>query len=218
MKKLGLLLLLLAIAPVRVAAQSPENDDVQLWPDLTIGFVLSPAVTLNFFATARLGQHFTALASKQLGTSVNIRVNRYLTIAPAYRHIWSHPTATKYTQENRYFFDVTPRLPLGKGISLSDRNRGEWRTIAGKGSWRYRNRLQLEKAFTWHERGLALYLAEEFHFDSRYHEWNRKQFWVGTRAPITKHLTLDLHYSRNLDERAQPGHWHVIGLLSRWEF
>src|SRR5438128_1937173 len=186
MKKALLLLLLLTVARGRVAAQNQDNEDVQLWPDLTIGFKLNPTVTLNLFATARLGQYFGAFVSNQLGTSVNVRVNKYLSIAPSYRHIWAHPTATKYTQENRYFFDVTPRLPLGKGFALSDRNRGEVREIDEKVSWRYRNRLQLEKALIWHEHQLTPYLAGEAHYDSRYHEWNRKQFWLGTRVPMNK--------------------------------
>lgn len=218
MKKVWLLLLFLAGTGVRVAAQNQNNEDVQFWPDLSIGFKLSPAVTLNLFATARAGQYFNAFVSNQLGTSINLRINKYLSVAPAYRHIWAHPTSTKYTQESRYSFDVIARLPLGKGFSFSDRNRGEVREIDDKISKRYRNRIQLERAVTWHEHQFSPYLAEEFHYDSRYHEWNRKQFWAGTRLLVNKHLTLDLHYSRNIDPRAQPSYWHVVGLLSRIEF
>jgi hypothetical protein len=159
-----------------------------------------------------------AFTQEQLGTAVNFRINDYLNIIPSYRHVWSHPTPTRRSQENRYFVDVTPRLPLPKGFTLLDRNRSELREINDQVSWRYRNRLQLEKTFAWHEHQLISYLAEEVHYDSRYHKWNRKQFWVGTRVLVSKHLTLDLHYSRNLDERAQPGRWHVIGLMSRLEF
>ena len=218
MKQLLSVLLLLITIGIRVAAQDQDNEDVQLWPDVTVGFKLNPATTLNFFGTVRPGRHFAGLVSEQLGTAMVVRISDYFSITPNYRHIWSQPTATRHSQENRYFLDVTSRLPLRKGFSLSDRNRGEVREINDQVSWRYRNRIQLEKAFGWHDLQLTAYIAEEFHFDSRYHAWNRKQFWAGTRVPLSKHFTLDLHYSRNMDTRAQPGYLHLIGMFSRLEF
>ena len=218
MKKFLLSWLLLAVVCIRVAAQEQENEDTQLWPDVTVGFKLNPTTTLSLFGTARLGRDLHARITHQLGASVNFRVNNYLNIVPSYRHAWSYPTENRRSQENRYFIDVTPRLPLPKGFMLQDRNRSEVRDINNRVSWRYRNRLQLEKSFLWHEHQLTAYLAGEIHYDSRYSGWNRKQFWAGTRVPLNKHLTLDLHYSRNLDAQARPGYWHVIGIFSRIEF
>ena len=218
MKKVLLLLLLLTIARGRVAAQDQDNDDVQFWPDVTLGFKLNPRVTWSLVGTLRAGRDLHALVSEQIGTSFSFKVTNYLNLAPGYRHIWSQSNPAKHTQESRYSVDVTPRLPLPKGFTLSDRNRGEVREINDQISWRYRNRMQLEKTLTWHERQLTPYVAGEIHYDSRYHEWNRKQFWAGTRIPVSKHFTLDLHYSRNQDARAHPGYWHVIGLFSRFEF
>lgn len=218
MKKVLLLLLLLIATRMRIAAQEQDNEDVQFWPDVTVGFKLTPAINLNLLGTIRPGRHLEGFVSEQLGTSVVFRVGKYLNITPSYRHIWSQPEATRHSQENRYFIDFTPRVPLGKGFALLDRNRTEVRDINDRISWRYRNRIQIEKVFNWHEHQLTPYLAEEFHFDSRHQEWNRRQFWVGTRVPLNKHFTLDLHYSRNSDERAKPGYWHVIGVFSRLEF
>jgi hypothetical protein len=218
MKKYLLLLLLLALVRTRVVAQEQDNEDTQLWPDVTMSFELNPVATLSFFGTARLGQDLSARITHQVGAAVNFKVNDYLNIVPAYRRAWSYPTPTRRSREHRYFVDVTARIPLPKGFTLQDRNRSEVRDINDRVTWRYRNRLQLEKAYTWHELKLASYFAGEFHYDSRYHEWNRQQYWIGTRVPVTKNLTLDFHYSRNLDRRTRPGHWHIIGLFSRFEF
>ncbi|HEX4945319.1 MAG TPA: DUF2490 domain-containing protein [Blastocatellia bacterium] len=219
MKRSLLLLLLLMAVRVRSAAQaSTPNDDVQLWPDVTVGIKLTPTMTLNLFGTMRLGKHQQDLVSEQVGAAVIFRVNKYLSITPQYRHVWSQPDDLRHTQENRYFIDAALRLPLPKGFTLQDRNRAEIRDIEGKTSWRYRNRPQLEKAFTWHDRQLTAYLSGEIFYDSRSQYWSRKQFWVGTRVPVSKHLTLDFHYSRNLDDRARPGRLHIIGVFSRFEF
>lgn len=218
MKKILLLLMLLSAARVRGVAQDQDKDDVQLWPDVTVSVRLNPVVALNFFGTLRFGQDVRARITHQVGAAVNFRVNDYLSIVPAYRHTWSYPTPIKRSQENRYFVDVTPRVPLPKGFTLLDRNRGEVRDINDQVSWRYRNRVQLEKALTWHEHEITPYIASEFHYESRYHTWNRKMIWAGTRVPVHKHVTLDLHYSRIWDARAQPGYWHVMGIMTRMEF
>ncbi len=218
MKKVLILLLLLTAACVRVRAQGQDNDDVQLWPDVTVGFRLNPTVSLNLFGTLRFGQDINARITHQVGAAVNFRVNDYLSIVPAYRSVWSYPTPARRSHENRYFVDVTPRLPLGKGFTLLDRNRGEVRDINEQTSWRYRNRIQLDKALSWREHEITPYVASEFHYESRYHTWNRKMIWVGTRLPVSKHVTLDVHYSRTWDARARPGYWHIVGIMTRMEF
>ena len=214
----NLLLVVLLWLTVCGAAQAQDNDDVQFWPDVTVGFRLKPRVVWSLFGTLRPGHDQGRVVSEQLGTAVNLQVNKYLSITPAYRHVWSQPDVARHSQEDRYFADVTPRLPLGKGFSLSDRNRGEIRDINNRVSWRYRNRVQLDKALQWHDHRFTAYLSSEIYYDSRFAIWNRKQFWAGTRLPVTKHLTLDLHYSRNLDKRSRPGRLHIIGMFSRWEF
>ncbi|MFN7927651.1 MAG: DUF2490 domain-containing protein [Blastocatellia bacterium] len=220
MKKF-LLAIFLLLAVVGVA-QAQDNDDNQFWPDLTVSFKLKPAVTLNLFGTARLGRDGQAFVTEQLGATVNFRLSKNFSVTPSYRHLWSQPTATKRSQEDRYFLDFNSRLPLPKGFAITDRNRGEIREIDNnvtrQRSWRYRNRLQVERPVGWHELKLVPYISGEMHYDSRYHVWSRQQFWAGSRVPVTKHWSLDVHYSRNIDERSVPGHWHVLGVLSRLEF
>ena len=218
MKNFLLLMLLLTAARVRTVAQDQDNDDVQLWPDVSVTIRLNSTAALNVFGTLRFGQDVSAHITHQAGAAVNFRVNDYLSIVPAYRHIWSYPTPTRRSQEDRYFVDVTPRFPLPKGFTLLDRNRGEVRDISDQVSWRYRNRLQIEKALSWYEHELTPYFASEFHYESRYHAWNRKMMWAGTRVPISKHVTLDWHYARTWDARARPGYWHLIGIMTRLEF
>ena len=220
MKRVLFFVLLIAVLRTSALAQqsATANEDVQLWPDVTVAIRLSPRVALQFFGTIRPGDNLTRRVSEQAGVAVNVRLNKYLTLVPSYRAIWSQPEETRHTFEHRYFVDVIPRLPLGKGFTILDRNRFERRDIGEQWAWRYRNRPQIERVVKFHERTLTPYLAGEFFYDSRSQAWIRKQFWAGLRVPINTHLTCDLHYSRNLDQRARPGHWHVIGMMTRFEF
>lgn len=213
-----LVILLLTAAGERALAQAEDNEDVQLWPDVTVALRLSPRVALQFSGTLRPGDNLTRRVSEQAGVAVNLRLNKYLTVVPSYRAVWSQPEETRHGFEHRYSVDVIPRLPLGKGFSILNRNRFERRDINDQWAWRYRNRPQIERVVKFHEHPLTPYLAAEFFYDSRSEAWSRKQFWVGTRVPVNAHLTFDFHYSRNLDQRARPGRWHVIGLFSRFEF
>lgn len=79
------------------------------------------------------------------------------------------PTELRHSSEHRYFLDVTARLPLSHGFTLLDRNRGELRDLDGLFSRRYRNRLQLERAFSARERRIPPYIAGERFYEDRYH-------------------------------------------------
>ncbi len=220
MKKSLSILVLLLICNLSVKAQSSSDptDDVQFWPDLTLRLNLTPKTSLDFFGTARLGQNLSHFVAEQLGVAAAYRPNRYLTLTANYRSAWAQPLPGKSSSEKRTFFDVTPRLPLKNGVTFLDRNRVEYRVINHQTSVRYRNRYQVEKAITWHEKSLTPYLAGEIYYDSRYHEWGRKQLWTGVRIPVMAHLTCDFMYMHNWDARAKPGYWNVFGVLTRIEF
>jgi len=74
---------------------------------------------------------------------LNQAKQKYLTFRGGYRYLIS---ATG-PDENRMILEFTPRFLLPKSLSLADRNRMDLRWY-GSFSWRYRNRLSLEKDFT----------------------------------------------------------------------
>ncbi len=217
-RHLLVLSLLLLVSSVNAQSANSTDDDEQFWPDLTLRFNLNKKTTLDFFATARLGRHVSHFVAEQLGVATAYRPSKYLTVAANFRTVWGQPTATKSSFEKRLFFDVTPRLPLKKGFLLTDRNRIEFREINGVRSTRYRNRYQIEKAMKWGEKTFTPYISGENYYDSRYHEWGRKQLWTGVRIPFSTHLSCDFMYMHNWDARAKPGYWHVLGVLTRIEF
>lgn len=216
---LSCLTLLLVCSP-RLSAQSPAdaNADTQLWPDLQISIRLNPRVSANFFGTLREGRNINALVSEQIGAGAGLILNRYLSLSPLYRFIANQPTPTRHSTEHRFYLDLTARLPLGRGFALVDRNRGELRQINGVLSRRYRNRLQLERAFSLHDHKITPYVAGELFYEDRYHLWSRSQYLIGARFPLQQHLTLDSYYMRMIDVRARPGHLHVIGTIVRLDF
>jgi Protein of unknown function (DUF2490) len=220
MRKALLLLVFLIIVSRSVKAQNSADvtDDVQFWPDLTVRLNITKKSSVDFFGTARLGQNLSHFVAEQLGIATAYRPSQYLTLTANYRAVWGQPLPGKSSFENRIFFDATPRLLLKNGITLTDRNRIEFREINHQRSTRYRNRYQVEKAIKWDEKSFTPYVSGEIYYDSRYHEWGRKQLWTGVRVPLKAHLTCDFTYMHNWDARAKPGYWNTFGVLTRIEF
>lgn len=215
-----LLAVLLACLGSRVVAQRRDDPrrDSQIWPDTTISIKLDEKLTLVMFGTIRLGRDDSAAVSHQAGIGISRKLSKNLTGAVHYRFVENEPTPDRLSTEHRLWAELTPRTSLKFGINLSDRNRMEWRAINDNVSWRYRNRLQFERPFTLNERKITPYISGETMYDTRYHTWNRSQFYVGTRIPVIKHVTFDGFYMRQWDARALPGFLHVLGAFWRLEF
>jgi hypothetical protein len=171
---------------------------------------LRPRITLNLFGTLRAGRNISAVTDKQIAAGLNFNLGKYLSVGPNYRYLSSN-------REHRFYVDLTLRVPLRFGLLLSDRHRGELRDVSGVVFGRYRNRLQIERAFTIHDHKITPYLSGEMNYDGRFHAWVRNRIFVGARLPVQKHLTLDSYYARQHDGRSRPGYLHIIGMIFRVE-
>jgi len=201
-------------------AQIPNDDprrDTQVWNDTFLTIKLRSDLNLILFGTIRAGRDSSALVSEQAGVGMSKSFGKYFSGTVFYRYINSEPAPDRQSHEDRIYVDLTPRAPLGLGFSISDRNRVEWRNISHAVSWRYRNRLQFERPISIGERKITPYISGETQYDTRTHTLSRNQFFVGARAPLSRHVTFDGFYMRQWDARVNPGFLHVIGAYWRLE-
>jgi hypothetical protein len=213
------LLLFLSVLCTNVHAQSEAepSSDLQWWPDTSLSVSLNEQLTCAFFITVRPGRNVSAVVNRQFGVGLSWAIKPNLSSSVQYRHILSDPTEQRHAEEHRLHLDLTPRFALGKGITLVNRTRAEYRRINGAVSGRFRDRLQFEKDLSLREYRLTPYVAGETYFDTRSHTLNRNQVYVGSRLPVNKHLTLDAFYMHQWDARTKPGYWHIIGTFLRFE-
>ncbi len=216
------LLWLLLLLPGSLFAQEPKAidgyHDAQLWPDVNVSVRLRPDLALGLFSTLRLGREIHTPVNEQLGVGMTKILRKGLTTAAWYRYNASQPLPGRSSREHRLFADLTPRLPLKWGFQMSDRNRIEWRNINHDISWRYRNRVQIERPLSIHDHRLIPYASAETYYDNRFHTLSRSQVFVGSRVPLTRHVSLDGFYMRQFDARSRPGFLHVMGMLWRIEY
>jgi len=123
--------------------------------------------------------------------------NRLLMVRVGYHYI--HPYTSGGSDEQRGILEATGRYPLVGGVLVSDRNRIDLRSVGGEYSWRYRNRLTVEREFSIGRFRFGPYARVEGFYDSRYNKWSRTALTAGSTFPITKHFELEGYYEHQND-------------------
>jgi hypothetical protein len=91
-----------------------------------------------------------------------------------------------------------------RGVLVSDRHRLDIRAIGGEYSWRYRNRLTVEREFAVGRFRFGPYGRAEIYYDSRYHKCSRTELTAGSVFPITRHFELEGYYAHQHDTGKSP--------------
>lgn len=195
---------------------------------------LNPKFRLFLLATSSRsvedGEVFKAKAFEaQIGAHIDYIPNKHVMLRAGYRFGTSvGETDDPYT-ENRILTEQTLRKSLPGKFLLSDRNREDLRFINGDFSFRYRNRVTIEREFRLKQRTLTPYASGEIYYDTRYRAWNRNRLTAGIqtslrRGPILKMLLpkrqviLDLYYMRQNDSRSQTQHVNALGAALAFYF
>ncbi len=126
--------------------------------------------------------------------------SRPLVLAVGYRYV---PSPGKPTV-NRMEPVLTFHVPLVAQILLSDRNRADLDWSSGNFTWRYRNRLTLERRFTIHSYHPAPYASAEAFYESKYGKWSTTALYAGCLFPIGKHVELDPYYEHENNTGKSP--------------
>jgi len=115
---------------------------------------------------------------------------RPLVLEGGYRII----TAPNTPDENRAIAAATINLPLVAKIVSSDRNRFDLDWKNGLFTWRYRNKLTLQRTFSIHSYHLIPYVAAEPFYESQYGKWSTTDLYAGCLFPVGKHVQFNSYF------------------------
>jgi hypothetical protein len=76
-------------------------------------------------------------------------------------------------------------------ILITDRNRGDLDWSKGSFTWRYRNRLTIERRASIGSYHPAPYVSVEVFYQSRYGKWSSTNLYAGCLLPVSKHVQLN---------------------------
>jgi hypothetical protein len=126
--------------------------------------------------------------------------SRLLVLETGYRYI----TAPGAPSENRMLVAVTSNFPLKAGFSLSDRNRADLDWKSGIFTWRYRNKLTLDRTFAIHSYHFIPYVAAEPFYESQYTKWSTTSLYAGSLFPVGKHVQFNTYYEHDNNTGKRP--------------
>jgi hypothetical protein len=115
---------------------------------------------------------------------------------------------------NRLELTATFHLPMKPGVLISDTNRADLDWSDGDFTWRYRNKLELEKPLTIRSYHPAPYSSVEVYYESKYQKVSSTEIYVGCLFPIRKRFELDPYYEhQNNTGKSHNSQLHGIGLI-----
>ena len=137
--------------------------------------------------------------------------SRPLVFAIGYRYL---PQANKSPAINRVEPVVTINLPMKARFLLSDSNRADLDWQSGGFSWRYRNRVQIERRVRIRSYHPIPYVSAEFFYESQYNKWNDTAVYAGCRFPIGKHVDFNPYYEHQNNTGKSPNQrLNQLGLM-----
>jgi hypothetical protein len=228
------LFLVLLIGTRSAGAQQPTTSN-QVWPEVDVYINLKPKVRLFLLGTVSRavedGEAFNGQAFEaQIGAHIDYIPNHHVILRTGYRYGTSVGDTDSPYKEHRFLTEQTLRKLLPGDVLLSDRNREDFRFVSGDFSFRYRNRVTIEReVHLYKKRNITPYVSGELFYDTRYSTWNRNRLAVGVQAalrrgPLRKMLLhkrqviLDLYFMRQNDSRSDTPHVNALGVALTFYF
>ena len=215
------IVLLVAGLSVDALSQQPETR-TEVWTQADVYVPLDEKWRLFFLFSSSRAEETREDRESTLGAHIDYAINKRFVLRGGYRYTFSLSDDDPF-EEHRIIAEQSFRQNLPLAILLSDRNREDFRFVNGNFSFRYRNRLMLEREFRAFGRSFTPYGSVEVYHDSRFDVWNRNRLTAGTQIqikrgfPLLRELTprkqviLDLYYTKQNDSRSHPHHVHAIG-------
>ena len=218
-----------ALVPVYVlflSMQSGAQSVKQFWPEVDVYDPLASNTRFEFqVKDTREGQ---SSQQWQFGPSIEFYVkplvrlrklstlpkdearSRILLLSAGFRYL---PGTKSDGTENRIVLSATPKYPLVWKLAISDRNQMELRFINGAFSWRYRNRLEVQRPFQIGSYKFTPYARCEEYYSSMFSKWYDTALSAGVNLPVTKDIELDPYYEHQNETNKSPNKIiHSIGL------
>lgn len=136
-------------------------------------------------------------------------IRDWLSVGPYYRHVSTLKNG-EWSVEHRPHADMTLSYDLF-GLSLSNRNRLEYRMLESAKIFRLRPRLMLA-ASPAAMPGLKIYISDEPFYDFDAGAFNKNRFTAGVDIRLLKTIKLGVNYV--LDSIRRTGYWKDVNALA----
>jgi len=144
------------------------------------------------------------------GFNLDESKQRLLVFSVGYRYLPSPGNPSV----NRLLLMATANLPFKGGMLVSDRNRLEVNHTNGNPSWRYRNRLTLQRTVGVDSYHLSPYASAEFYYNSQYDKWSTTSIDAGCIFPLGRKTEINPYYEHQNNTGPSPNQQvNAFGLI-----
>jgi Protein of unknown function (DUF2490) len=209
--------LVLLSFPRNLAAQTSikwPRTDFQAWTELELSHRLKPYADLSANNSFRWSEDAGHLVYRRVGADVNFKLSKFLTLTPGYAFYYTDSTRIGFSHENRLTFAAT----VGGSVrrwKISDRNRVERRFTSSGDSWRYRNRVEIQRPFKLAGHSFQADVWDEVFYDSAVKVWSRNRAAAGVDKEISSRLRVGLYLIHQNDGRTLPGDFNAVAVTFR---
>ncbi len=215
------LLVLLALCPFAAAQTSeflPEVDlyyklqsNVRLWLQAKETAEAGAPVTAEFGPSLDFYLKSIPLLSAITNHDNDDSKSSLAILSVGYRYL-PYPSSPP---TNRLEPVLTLNIPLRHFKALlSDRNRFDLDWQNGGFTWRYRNRLQLQRTWAIGSYHLSPYASAEVYYESQYSKWADTALTAGCFFPLGKHFDLNPYYEHQNQTGKSPNQqYNQFGLM-----
>lgn len=143
----------------------------------------------------------------RLVTSPDPAKKKYLMLRLGYRIL----TFPDRIDEHRGVIELHARYYLPGSFLIVDRNRIDLRGRETF-SWRYRNRVSIERAFASRTVRFTPYARAEAYYDCTAAKWTRFSYIAGIVFPIGSRFEVEPSYERQINKTGEPNYTNGYGL------
>lgn len=219
--------LLLVLAFTATAAAQTSDVTNEVWPEFDFFIKLNEKSRIYALYSATKQENLETYADGQTGVNIDFYAvrgfrkhvinyldpsrSKMLMVRAGY--LVTRPKNNSGTStEHMATFEATGRGHLSGGFLLSDRNRVDFRWVAGVPKHRYRNRLKLEKTFDVGRFQVTPYAHAELFRDFNEGKWSRFRYAVGGEWNLTKHIVFEAYYLRQNTWASVPQFVNATGI------
>jgi Protein of unknown function (DUF2490) len=190
------------------------RTDFQGWTEFEVAHKLSSYADVTGNGGLRWSNDADHLVYRRVGTAVNFKLSKFLTLSPAYAFYYTDSSRIGFSHENRISIAATAGTSINKW-RISDRNGFEKRFTSSGHSWRYRNRIEIQHPFKLGRHSFLADVWDEVFYDSSVKAWARNRAAAGAEKEITPRLRVGLYLIHQNDGRTLPGDLNAIAVTIR---
>jgi Protein of unknown function (DUF2490) len=188
-------------------SQTPLESKFQSWNEIQLILPLNQGkdakgkpidkITATFGGILRIGRKNLDFIDNRIGTTLDFRVNKYLSLLTSVLYRKDELTKDHRKYETRLDFGFTASKTLKK-FTFKDRNEYEHRFRNSREDLNlYRNRLHVSYPIKYKKNELfSPFISEEGYYDFKSKIWIQNEFFAGITRKLTPKISLDLAYIR----------------------